>query len=103
MVLLPQSAGLMLASMEERFYFKNPRSRVNIPELNERFEKIEKSLDVAEIYKLMVEIYRYSYDHYLTIPICELDDMIATTKRIPKWNPGRRRNEMNLHDLIKQR
>jgi peptide/nickel transport system substrate-binding protein len=95
--------GLILSSMEERYYFKNPRSRVNIPELNERFERMDKSLDVAEISKVMVEIYRYAYDHYVEVPICELNDMIATTKRIPKWTLGLRRNEMNLNSLIIQR
>ncbi len=100
---LTPEPGLIMTTMQERFYFKSPRARINIPEVNERFERMEKSLDVAEITRLMVEIYRYSYDHYLEIPICELDDRIATIKKIPKWDPGRRRNEMNLHGLIKQR
>ena len=47
-------------------------------------------MDVAEISKLMAEIYRYAYDHYLMIPICEISDMIATTKKVPKWNLGHR-------------
>ena len=101
--LVTAERGLILTTMQERFYYsKSPRSRVNIPELTERFERIDKSLDLDEISKLMVEIYRYSYDHYLEIPICELNDLIATTKKIPKWNPGIRRNEMNIHGLIKQ-
>ncbi len=93
----------ILIKMKQKWFFKDPRSTVNIPELNERFGRIEKSLDIAEISKLMGEIYRYAYDQYLMIPICEVSDINATTKRIPKWDPGRRRNEMNYHDLIRQR
>ena len=85
------------------FYETSGRSHVNIPELNERFEKIEKSIDVGEIRKLMAEIFRYAYDHYLSIPICEIPDVIATTKRIPQWNLGQRRVDRNYYDLIKQR
>ena len=77
-------------------------STVNIPELNERFLRIDKSLDVAEISRLLAEIYRYVYDHYLLIPICEIPVKIATTKRIPKWDPGLRCNDRNYHDLIRQ-
>lgn len=72
-------------------------------ELNEKFERAEKSTDIAEISKQMAEIYRYAYDHYLMVPICEIPDMIAITKRIPKWNPGLRRMDRNYYDLVKQR
>ena len=85
------------------YYFKWKESAVNIPYLNERFDRINKSLNVDEISKLLVEIYRYSYDNYLIIPICELSELTATTKRIPKWNLGARRNDRNYYDLIRQR
>ena len=65
-------------------------------------DKIEKSLNIDEIAKLLVEVYRYSYDHYLIIPICELSELTATAKRIPKWNLGARRNDRNYYDLIRQ-
>ena len=86
----------------DRWYFKNPRSRVNVPELNEKFEKMEKSVDVAEVAKLLAEVYRYNYEQYSQIPICEIPEKIATTKRIPKWDPGNRRVDRNYNDLIKQ-
>jgi len=69
--------------IEQMWDFTNRRSAVNIPELNERFRRMGKSTDIAEISKLVVEIYRYAYDQYLNIPICEFPDQIATTKRIP--------------------
>jgi ABC-type transport system substrate-binding protein len=100
--LAPDVYGL-IGKFEDRLYFGNMRSSANIPELNERFERIRKSLDIGEISKLMVEIYRYAYDHYLLIPICEIPDKIATTKRIPKWDPGLRRFDRNYYDLIRQR
>ncbi len=101
----PMSADFLtiIGKLEDRWYFKIPRSSVNIPELNERFDRIEKSLDTAEVARLLAEIYRYAYDQYLAIPICEIPDMIATTKRIPKWDPGRRQIDRNYYDLIKQR
>ncbi len=93
----------LLTKFTERWDFKNPRSAVNIPEVNERFRKIEKSIDVGEISKLMGEIYRYAYDNYLIIPICEFPQQIGTTKKIPKWDLGRRRQDRNYYDLIRQR
>ncbi len=92
----------LVARATERYYFKQPTSAVNIPELNEKFERIEKSLDIAEISRLLVEVYNYDYDQHLNIPICEISDITATTKRIPKWNMGLRRFERNYYDLIKQ-
>jgi peptide/nickel transport system substrate-binding protein len=95
--------GALLIKFMEKWYFKNVLSMVNIPELNEKFEKIEKSVDVAEISRLLSEIYRYAYDHYLMVPICEIPEKIATRKEIPKWDPGLRRADRNYYDLIKQR
>ncbi len=94
----------ILSKFVEKWSFahKSGRSTVNIPELNERFERIEKSLDIDEISKLLSEIYRYAYDNYLMIPICEIPDKIATTKRIPKWDLGLR-NDRNYYELIRQR
>jgi hypothetical protein len=37
------------------------------------------------------------------VSLCEISDIVATTKRIPKWDLGRRRNEVNYNDLIRQR
>ena len=96
-------AGSLVPKFMDRWYFKNPRSRVNIPELNEKFDRMEKSLDIREVSKLLVDVYQYAYDQYSKIPICEIPDKIATTKRIPKWDPGLRRNDRNYLDLIKQR
>jgi ABC-type transport system substrate-binding protein len=85
----------------ERWYFKAMESSVNIPELNAKFERIEKSLEMAEISKLLAEIYRYAYDHYLMIPIYEIPIKMATTKRIPPWDPDLRRNDRNYYDLVR--
>ncbi len=95
-------AGMLLIKFQEKWSFKNPRSTANLPELNQRFERIEKSMDPAEISRLMAEIYRIAYDQYLMIPICEYPHKIATTKRIPKWDPGLL-NDRNYYALIRQR
>ncbi len=97
----PDVASLLI-KFQDKWDFKNMRSTVNIPEVNERFDRIGKSTDVAEISKLMAEIYRIAYDQYLMIPICEIPDKIATTKRIPKWDLGRRRMDRNYYELIRQ-
>lgn len=98
------SVPLLLVKFMEKWYFahQSGRSTVNLAELNQRFERIEKSKDIAEVSKLMAEIYRYAYDQYLMIPICEFSEKIATTKRVPPWDPGRH-NDRNYYDLIKQR
>ena len=96
-------AGALLTKFQEKWYFKNVLSSVNMPELNEKFERIEKSLDIKEISKLMADIYRVAYDNYLMVTICEIPDKIATTKKIPKWDPGLRRTDRNYYDLIRQR
>ncbi len=93
----------LYSKFKEKWYFKESRSTVNIPELNDRYDRIENCIDVGEISKLMGEIYRYAYDQYLMIPICEFFGKIATTKRIPKWDTGVRKNDRNYNDLIKQR
>jgi ABC-type transport system substrate-binding protein len=96
--------GALLIKYVERFCApKSKISTVNIPEVNEKIDRMDKTMNISEISKLMIEVSRYSYDHYLMIPICETFDEIATTKRIPKWDPGLRRNDRNYYDLIKQR
>ena len=68
----------------QRYGFQKEESAVNIPELNAMFDRLGKSMDLAEISKLMREVYRYSYDNYLIIPICQLSEITATHQKIPK-------------------
>jgi peptide/nickel transport system substrate-binding protein len=93
----------LLERISDRWDFSQRRSTVNIPEMNERFEKIAKSLDISEITKLLAEICRYAYDHYLLVPMCDLPDIIAANQRIPKWNLGVHRTGNNYYELIRQR
>jgi ABC-type transport system substrate-binding protein len=94
---------LMLGRMRRNHYSKSDETSTNDPKLDAMFDKALKSMDMDEVTKIMGDIHRYLYDQYYVVSICELDDMIATNKRIPKWDPGRRRNERNYNDLIKQR
>jgi ABC-type transport system substrate-binding protein len=100
---LNPEAGSLLIKFKEKFSSKSKISTVNILELNEKIDRIEKSLDIAEVSKLMAEIYRYAYDQYLMIPICETLDQIATTPKISKWDLGLRRMDRNYYELIRQR
>jgi peptide/nickel transport system substrate-binding protein len=99
---LSPSLDTLLPKFQDRWYARNKRSTVNNAEVNERFDRINKSLDTAEVSKLLGEIWRWAYDQYAAIPICEIPYKIATTKRIPPWDPGRRRNDLNYLGLIKQ-
>ncbi len=68
-----------------------------------------KHLGVAEVFRPgstinpIVDLYRYMYDNYVFVPICDIDDEIAVSKRVPKWEPGYRRNDRNYNDIIRQR
>ncbi len=97
------NAGALLIKFIERMSSKTKLATVHIRELDEKIERAEKSIDVDEVSKILADLYRYDYDHYLMIPICETFDEIATTKRIPKWDPGLRRMDRNYYDLIRQR
>ena len=99
---LSPSLDTFLPKFQDRWYAKNKRSTVNVPEINERFDKIGRSLDRSEVSRLLAEIWRWAYDQYAAIPICEIPYKIATTKRISPWDPGRRRNDLNYLGLIGQ-
>jgi peptide/nickel transport system substrate-binding protein len=96
-------AATLLVKLEEKWYSGSAFSSVNIPELNQKYERIQKSMNINEISNLMADIYRHAYDNYLMIPICEFPEKVATVKSIPKWDLGLRRNDRNYYDLIKQR
>ena len=97
----PACASLV-GKFRQKWFFKEKRSTVNIPELNARFEKIRNSVDLSEVSKLMGEIYRYAYDNYLMVPIATIPDKIATTKKVPAWDPGNRRRDRNYRGLVRQ-
>jgi ABC-type transport system substrate-binding protein len=94
---------LMLSRIRRNHYSKSDETINNDPKMDAMFDRGLKSLDMDEVTKIMGEIYRYVYDQYFWVNICEIDDTIITSKRIPKWDPGRRRNDRNFRDLIRQR
>jgi peptide/nickel transport system substrate-binding protein len=89
-------------SLQQKFHSKDIRTLVKIPYLDERFERALNSVDLAEVARLMGEVYRFIYDQYLAIPVCDLGNMIATTKQIPIWDPGQGRRNRNYRGLIRQ-
>ena len=95
--------GDIFSRAQEKFYGESIASTLSMPKLNAMFERIEKSKDLDEILKVLADTHRYRYDQYTEVPICEIPHVIATTKRIPKWNPGVRRRDKNLRTLIRQR
>jgi peptide/nickel transport system substrate-binding protein len=97
----PECASMIL-KCRQKWFSEEKRSTVNIPELDKKFQTIAKSLDITEVEKLMGEIHRYVYDNYLMVPIAGIPDKIATTKKVPKWDPGHHRRDTNYRGLIKQ-
>ncbi len=92
----------MLRTYEQKLYSKSPRTHVNNSYLDERIGKILSSVNLDEVEKLTGEIYRYAYDQYLVVPICDLNGVMAATKQIPAWDPGLRRRDGNYRGLIRQ-
>ncbi len=85
------------------FYSTEPRTTVKDSKLDDMINRAEKSMNLAEVEKIIGDIYRYAYDQYIFIPICDISDEIATTKRIPRWDQGSRRTDRNYNDIIRQR
>ena len=98
-----KGVSLILMLFRENLHSKGENPFVNDPKVDEMIDRGEKSLDRAEVEQIVSDLYRYMYDNHVFIAICDIDDMIATTKRVPKWDPGQRRNERNFIDLIKQK
>ncbi len=95
------SALLML--FRDNLYSTMPMTLVKDPKADEMLERAERSTDRSEVEKVVANLYRYMYDNYVFIPICDIDDEIATSKKVPKWEPSTRRNDININDMIKQR
>lgn len=87
----------------ENLHSTMPRTLIKDPRADEMIDRLERSLDRAEVEKLLVDLYRFTYDNYVFIPICDIHDEIAVNKRVPKWEPGYRRADRNFNDIIRQR
>ena len=84
------------------YHSKSNQTMCKIPELDAMIERAQKSLDLSEVLRLMGDVHRYVNQNYIDIPICDMDQGLASTKRIPKWDPGQRRMGININDVIKQ-
>ena len=93
----------LMARYREQFHSTMPRTFLRNPKVDEMIAKAERSLDSAEVEKIAVDLYRYLYDDYVFIPICDLHDEIATTQKVPPWDPGLRRIDRNINDIIRER
>ncbi len=95
------------ASLLSRLYLfyhsKSKQTMCKIPAFDAMIEKAQKSLDLGEVLRLMGDVHRYVNQNYIAIPICEIDQALASTKKIPKWDPGQRRMGININDVIKQK
>ncbi len=87
----------------DNLYSTMPRPLIKEAKIDEIIDRCERSIDRAQVEKILIDLYRYMYDNYTFIPICDIDDPIATAKNIPKWDPGSRGFDRNINDLIRQR
>ena len=100
---LNPECGSILSRTEEKYSSSEPRNVIQDPKMDEWYKKASSTLDMGELARILGEVYRYSYDQHYIVPICMINDKIATTKRIPDWDPGRRRTDRNINAIIKQR
>jgi peptide/nickel transport system substrate-binding protein len=87
----------------ENLHSSMPRTLIKDPKADEMIDRVEKSLDRAEVEKLVIDLYRYTYDNHFYVAICDIDDEIAISKKVPPWDPGLRRVDRNYNDIIRQR
>jgi peptide/nickel transport system substrate-binding protein len=92
-----------LVRMRDRAHSKFKPTAIRDPKVDEMFDKASNSLDPAEVGRLLVDIHLYHYEKYHFIPICHINEEVATTKRIPEWDLGMRRTDRNYNELIRQR
>ena len=93
----------LMARYRQQFHSTMPRTMLKDPKVDEMIETAERSLDLTEVERISVDLYLYLYDDYVFMPICDISDESATSKRVPKWDPGLRRNDRNFNDIIRQR
>jgi len=71
-------------------------------EADKILDKVNVSLDLVEVEKLIGDFTRFLYNNYIRIPICQINVEVGTTKDIPEWDLGARGFGKNLNGLIKR-
>jgi peptide/nickel transport system substrate-binding protein len=97
----PECASL-LNRLFQFYHSKSFQTICRIPEVDAMIEKAQKSLDRSEVLRLVGDIHRYVNQNYIDIPVCSMDQGLASTQRIPRWDPGQRRMGNNINDVVKQ-
>jgi len=97
------TCGENLTAYSVKFQSTMKGAYAKSPQLDQMIDKASSSVDEAEMEKLVRDLYRYIYDQHLWVPICSINEEMATARHVPKWNPGRRRDDRNFNDIIRQR
>ncbi|QRZ16154.1 ABC transporter substrate-binding protein (plasmid) [Paracoccus methylovorus] len=92
----------ILDAMKLYMHSSSGRTIIKDPKLDEILDKASSSLDQAEINGLLIAAYQRIYDQYYFIPLCEVNEIIATTQRTPDWTPGQLSEEHLFYDLTRQ-
>ena len=74
--------SVLIDKSKQKFYSKESRTLAHDKVLDEKFEKIDSSLDINEVKELMGQVYRYVYENYIVIPIAEINEEIGVSKNI---------------------
>lgn len=91
----------ILKAMRLYLHSSSSRTIVHDATIDGMLDTAEASLDHAAIDRTLSDIYQRLYDQYYFIPICEADEIIATTPRIPAWDPGQLNQEHNFEALLR--
>lgn len=75
----------------------------SIPAYDELIDKTRAEVDRAKYEKLCGEIQRYAYEHYLTVPVIELDELYAANKKVEAWDLGKSIYDLNVEDLYREK
>ena len=74
------------------------------PAFDKLIEDMQATLDPVEAEQRFLEIYKFLYDHYIHLPVANLDVSYAGNDRIPSdWNRAWRSWEANYLDIIRPR
>jgi len=76
---------------------------ISDPELDRLVGAVLAETDREKVNNLMRSIFQRLRSEHLGIPLAYLHSAYATSKKIPKWNPGSVMYDLNIDELVRQR
>ncbi len=94
--------GEALAKCRDLYYSKHQMTVCKRADVDAILEKAMATVNIEEARKLLGDIHRLAYHEYLMWGVVEVDGLMATSKKINKWNQGVRTSDINIEDIIRQ-